>query len=128
MVPNGILANNAAINAKTSAFLSYVLDHQDPTGWLGPEVGTTKPRYLWGRSVLLVHHSHTASQSLNYPYRYPFFFGAIQMTEANPALTDRVVKAMYKFVTLANTMLKSRKGQEDWTKTRWADFVIVLQW
>lgn len=28
MVPNGVLANNAAINAKTSAFLEYVLSHQ----------------------------------------------------------------------------------------------------
>lgn len=49
MVPHGVLVNNSAINTKTSQFLSYVLTHQDSTGWLGPEVGTTKPRYLWGR-------------------------------------------------------------------------------
>ncbi|KAJ7222587.1 hypothetical protein GGX14DRAFT_664365 [Mycena pura] len=99
MVPNGILANNSAINAKTSAFLSYVLSHQDSTGWLGPEVGTTKPRYLWGS----------------------FMFGAIQMTEINPALTDQVVTALYKFVNLANSMLRSNNtGKED--------FVITLQW
>ncbi|KAF7340226.1 hypothetical protein MVEN_01941300 [Mycena venus] len=109
MVPNGILANNSAINAKTSAFLSYVLSHQDSTGWFGPEVGTTKPRYLWGR--------------------YPFMFGAIQMTEFNPALTDQVVTALYKFVNLANTMLKSNNtGVEAWTQTRWEDFVMTLQW
>lgn len=52
MVPNGVLVNNTAINAKTSAFLDYVLTHQDATGWLGPEVNTTKPRYLWGRFVI----------------------------------------------------------------------------
>ncbi|KAJ7151720.1 hypothetical protein C8R46DRAFT_1229251 [Mycena filopes] len=109
MVPNGILANNSAINAKTSAFLSYVLSHQDSTGWLGPEVGTTKPRYLWGR--------------------YPFMFGAIQMTEFDPSLTNEVVTALYKFVNLANTMLKSNNtGVEAWTATRWEDFVITLQW
>ncbi|KAJ6573828.1 hypothetical protein DFH09DRAFT_915549 [Mycena vulgaris] len=110
MVPNGILANNSAINAKTSAFLSYVLSHQDSTGWLGPEVGTTKPRYLWGR--------------------YPFMFGAIQMTESDPSLTDQVVTSLYKFVNLANTMLKTETitGVEDWTATRWEDFVITLQW
>ncbi len=50
MVPNAILVNHTVINQKTQAFLDYVLDHQDSTGWLGPEVGTTKPRYLWGRS------------------------------------------------------------------------------
>ncbi|KAJ7924357.1 hypothetical protein B0H13DRAFT_1978054 [Mycena leptocephala] len=108
MVPNGILANNSAINAKTSAFLSYVLSHQDSTGWLGPEVGTTKPRYLWGR--------------------YPFMFGAIQMTEFNPSLTTEVVTALYKFVNLANTMLRSNNtGVEAWTATRWEDFVMTLQ-
>jgi len=52
MVPNGVLVNHTVINQKTMDFLNYVLDHQDSTGWLGPEVGTTKPRYLWGRLVL----------------------------------------------------------------------------
>ncbi|KAJ7480003.1 hypothetical protein B0H11DRAFT_2026128 [Mycena galericulata] len=109
MVPNGVLANNSAINAKTSAFLSYVISHQDSTGWLGPEVGTTKPRYLWGR--------------------YPFMFGAIQMTEVNPSLTEEVVTSLYKFVNLANAMLRSNNtGVEEWTATRWEDFVITLQW
>jgi len=109
MVPNGVLANNSAINARTSAFLSYVLSHQDSTGWMGPEVGTNKPRYLWGR--------------------YPFMFGAIQMTEFNSSLTTEVVTALYKFVNLANSMLRSNNtGVEAWTATRWEDFVITLQW
>jgi hypothetical protein len=112
MVPNGILANNAAINAKTSAFLSYVLSHQDSTGWLGPEVGTNKPRYLWGRFVFLSPvFRRKYSPLLMYP-RYPFMFGAIQMTEFNPALTDQVVTALYKFANLANTMLKSNNTGE----------------
>ncbi|KJA17780.1 hypothetical protein HYPSUDRAFT_146022, partial [Hypholoma sublateritium FD-334 SS-4] len=108
MVPNGILVNNSAINARTSAFLQYVLSHQDSTGWLGPEVNTTKPRYLWGR--------------------YPFMFGAIQMVENDPSLTTEVVTALYKFVNLANSMLHAGEGVEAWTQTRWEDFVITLQW
>ena len=108
MVPNGILMGNAEIMNQTQYFLDYVLDHQDSTGWLGPEVNTTKPRYLWGR--------------------YPFFFGAIQMVEANASLSGRVVPALHKFVSLANTMLHAGQGLEDWTNTRWEDFVIVLQW
>ncbi|KAG6829588.1 hypothetical protein H0H87_010737 [Tephrocybe sp. NHM501043] len=35
---------------------------------------------------------------------------------------------MHKFVTLANTMLKTGDGVEAWTATRWEDFVIALQW
>ena len=50
------------------------------------------------------------------------------MTEVNPALTDRVVTALHKFVTLANTMLKAGQGVEPWAATRWEDFVMTLQW
>jgi len=51
------------------------------------------------------------------------------MTEVYPDLTDKVVSALYKFVTLANTMLKNNgEGVETWTATRWEDFVITLQW
>ncbi|SJL16344.1 uncharacterized protein ARMOST_19865 [Armillaria ostoyae] len=108
MVPNGILVNHTVVMNKTQEFLDYVLDHQDETGWLGPEVGTDKPRFLWGR--------------------YPFFFGAIQMVEYNPALTDRVVTALHKFVVVANKMLREGLGVDKWAQTRWEDFVIVLQW
>jgi hypothetical protein len=51
MVPNGVLANATVINEKTHEFLDYVIDTQDASGWLGPEVGTEKRRLLWGRSV-----------------------------------------------------------------------------
>ncbi|KAK0186298.1 hypothetical protein F5146DRAFT_1065341 [Armillaria mellea] len=108
MVPNGVLVNDTVIMNKTQEFLDFVLDHQDGTGWLGPEVGTDKPRFLWGR--------------------YPFFFGAIQMAEYNPALTDRVVTALHKFVVVANKMLREGLGVDTWAQTRWEDFIIVLQW
>ncbi|ESK92519.1 hypothetical protein Moror_4441 [Moniliophthora roreri MCA 2997] len=108
MVPNGILMNHTVINDKTQELLDYVLDHQDATGWLGPEVGTDKPRYLWGR--------------------YPFFFGAIQMVEYKPEITSKVVNAMHKFVKVANTMLRNGLGVDNWAETRWEDFVIALQW
>ncbi|KAF9255860.1 hypothetical protein L218DRAFT_883135, partial [Marasmius fiardii PR-910] len=108
MVPNGVLMGHTVINQKTREFLDYVLDNQDSTGWLGPEVGTEKPRYLWGR--------------------YPFFFGAIQMVEHQPELTDRVVSALHKFVKLANTMLRNGEGVDKWAETRWEDFVVTLQW
>ena len=49
MVPNAVLTGDATLLNLTQYFLDYVLDHQDETGWLGPEVGTSKPRYLWGR-------------------------------------------------------------------------------
>lgn len=128
MVPNGVLANNSAINAKTAAFLNYVLAHQDSTGWFGPEVNTTKPRYLWGRFVFTILSLSLLGFDEKFQSRYPFMFGAIQMVEANPALADQVVTALYKFVNLASTMLQTGAGLEPWTETRWEDFVITLQW
>lgn len=50
------------------------------------------------------------------------------MVEADPSLTDRVVTALHKFVALAHTMLQNGEGLEDWTNTRWEDFVMTLQW
>jgi hypothetical protein len=38
--------NDSTMKSQVQAFLKYVLDNQDSTGWLGPEVGTSKPRYL----------------------------------------------------------------------------------
>lgn len=55
-------------------------------------------------------------------------FGAIQMVENNQTLTTPVVTALHKFVALANNMLHAGQGLEEWTETRWEDFVITLQW
>ncbi|PAV17963.1 hypothetical protein PNOK_0644900 [Pyrrhoderma noxium] len=109
MVPNAVLVDSADIQARTLHFLNFVIENQDESGWLGPEVfDSNKPRYLWGR--------------------YPYLFGAIQMMEYNETLVDSVVPALYKFVSLANTMLKNGEGVDDWAATRWEDFVIALQW
>ncbi|EEB92535.1 hypothetical protein MPER_08940 [Moniliophthora perniciosa FA553] len=111
-VPAAVLAKHDVILNRGQAFLDYVIDHQEPGGWLGPEAGKTNnaqnPRYLWGR--------------------YPFMFGAIQMIEYDPSQTDRVVNALHKFVKVANTMLHNGQGMEAWTQTRWADFVMTLEW
>lgn len=75
-----------------------------------------------------VRHRDFETHSADNFASYPFFFGAIQMVEADPSLTDRVVTAFHKWVKLANTMLHNGEGVEDWTATRWADLVMMLQW
>ncbi|KAF8591854.1 hypothetical protein K439DRAFT_1536444 [Ramaria rubella] len=107
MVPNAYLMNDTTRIAQVQEFLDYVIDHQQSDGWLGPETGS-KPRYLWGR--------------------YPFFFGALQMLEADPTQSDKILGALNKFIPLANSMLKQGEGLEPWTQTRWEDFVMTLQW
>jgi hypothetical protein len=109
MVPTAYLSGSDELLNQTSHFYNFVLDHQDSTGWIGPEVfDLSKPRYLWGR--------------------YPFFFGVMMWSEANPSETDRIVDAMYNFSSLAYTMLQNGSGLEPWTETRWQDYVMALQW
>ena len=52
----------------------------------------------------------------------------MQMVEADPSQKDRIVNSFNRFISLAHTMLQNGEGLEDWTKTRWEDFVIMLQW
>ena len=50
MVPNAILSGDSTLQSRVQYLLDYVLDNQDSTGWIGPEVfDSSKPRYLWGR-------------------------------------------------------------------------------
>lgn len=57
MVPNAVLVDSAEIQSQTQYFLDFVLENQDESGWLGPEVfDTSKPRYLWARYVLLISY------------------------------------------------------------------------
>lgn len=50
------------------------------------------------------------------------------MVEANPNITDQVIPALHKFVTLANSMIINNQGLEVWTRARWFEFGITLQW
>ena len=38
MVPAAVLVDSAEVQAQTQYFLDFVLDNQDESGWLGPEV------------------------------------------------------------------------------------------
>ncbi|EFX06033.1 duf1680 domain containing protein [Grosmannia clavigera kw1407] len=79
--------NTAAARIRTQVrqYLDYVLDHQQPDGWLGFET-THQTRGLWARCLLLL--------------------GLMQYADADPAQTDRIVEAMHRYVVLAHSMLQ----------------------
>ena len=113
--------NDARLKKEAQKFLDYVLAHQGSDEWIGPE-----PRFLWAR--------------------YPFLLGAMGVAQADPSQTTKIVNAMHKvgllhvcymlfvsltfvkFVKLSNDMLKKNQGMEEWTRTRWQDYQLVLQW
>ncbi|KKZ61401.1 hypothetical protein EMCG_03957 [[Emmonsia] crescens] len=103
--------------ARTAA--DYILTHQQPDGWLGPET-TVARRNFWAR--------------------YPIFLGLAQMVEAQAGTPDaeRILNAMHKFVGLMHSMLSDNlqglvwhKGDdfnEQWGRSRAADMILALQW
>lgn len=65
-------------------FMDYVLDTQYADGWIGSETGDQwQPRFLWGR--------------------YPFFFGAIMLVEADPSYTDKVLPSSFSYFAALTT-------------------------
>ena len=140
----------------TLKFLYHVLDHQDETGWLGPEGGVKSllvprtliigSRHQLEQANLATSGAVTPSVSASalfavQPHQsalHTAVFGAIQLVEHDPALIPRVIPALHRFVVLANKMLHKHKtngeddpnetGVDDWAATRWEDFVVALQW
>ncbi|OBT61933.1 hypothetical protein VE03_08242 [Pseudogymnoascus sp. 23342-1-I1] len=99
IVPLAWTLDDQRLKDQARHFLDYVLDHQAPDGWLGPET-TRQTRGIWARSLL--------------------FFGLTQYAEADPSQTDRIVDAMHKFATLTHSMLQNnftgllqQKSEED---------------
>ncbi|KFZ02280.1 hypothetical protein V500_00276 [Pseudogymnoascus sp. VKM F-4518 (FW-2643)] len=99
IVPLAWTLDDQRLKDQARHFLDYVLDHQAPDGWLGPET-TGQTRGIWARSLL--------------------FFGLTQYAEVDPSQTDRIVDAMHKFATLTHSMLQNnftgllqQKSEED---------------
>ena len=108
IVPLAYGLDDARLKGQVYDALDYVLDHQQPDGWLGPET-TNSTRDLWAR--------------------FPLFLGFTQILEADPSQTQRLVPAMYKFVNLMHSMLVANLGfLEYWGQVRYQDMIISLQW
>lgn len=95
----------------------WLLSQQHEDGWLGPETDLPR-RNFWGR--------------------YPLFLGLIQLAEAEPRLSDAIVRSMHDFINLMHKMLSDghqgyvwKPGDlfdEQWGRSRAADMIIALQW
>ncbi|KAH9480851.1 hypothetical protein JR316_0007453 [Psilocybe cubensis] len=99
-------------------FLDWTLEHQGEDGWIGPEpliANSTTPRLVWPRYLVLL--------------------GLIQYAEADPSQSERIIDAMHKFMSLANTLWKTNQQgtpdqgfQFDYQYVRWEELVYSLQW
>ena len=107
LVPLAYGVDDDRLKRQTAQVVDYILDHQQPDGWLGPEVPAD--RDIYGRFSLCL--------------------ALMQLVEADPRTGSRVLPALYKFVSLMHTMVAKNIGYEQfWGRVRYPDMIIALQW
>ncbi len=107
MVPLAYLLDDAALKAKVKKSIDYILDHQQPDGWLGP-VGDSqkhKPYDVW-----------------------PLFPLLKALTQYQEATGDpRVIPAMLKCCRKIDEVI-SKEPMYSWARFRVADLAVSLYW
>ena len=107
LVPLAYGLDDARLKKQVLEVADEVLRRQWKDGWLGPESGYR--RDIWSR--------------------FPLCLGLIQLVEAEPSLTDKVVPALYRFVDrMQLVLLDHRAKQTFWGKVRYPDMLVTLQW
>jgi uncharacterized protein len=106
IVPLAYLLDDPALQAKAQRFIKYVLDHQQPDGWLGPISDGKHPEYdPWPQFVL---------------------FKAL--TQYQEATGDaRVVPALQAALKKIDAVI-TKKPLESWAKYRAADLMVSVYW
>lgn len=107
LVPLAYGLNDTRLILQVEDASDYILNHQQPDGWLGPE--KEGERDLWAR--------------------FPLCLGLLQLVEAEPNRAAKIIPAMYSFINLMNSMLIANVGLDQiWGQVRYQDMLITLQW
>ena len=107
LVPLAYLLDDAALKAKVKRAIDYILDHQQPDGWLGPvgDLQKHKPYDVW-----------------------PLFPLLKALTQYQEATGDpRVIPAMLKCCRKIDAVI-SREPMYSWARFRVADLAVPLYW
>ena len=109
IVPLAYSLNDVRLKNQVHFAVSYILEHQQADGWLGPE-RLIKDRDVWGR--------------------FPLFLALCQLLEADfHQYSQTVIPAMYKFIYRMRSMLLENTGYNQyWGRVRYHDMLIALQW
>lgn len=114
LVPTAYLLDDKRLKQKAERWMDYILKHQLPDGWLGPEQGAgpfgfnaplQDPRDPWPQFIILK-----------------------AMTQYEEATGDkRVIPAIEKSLQGLNVQL-DRKPLDNWNFFRWGDFYVTIFW
>ncbi|AMV37987.1 beta-L-arabinofuranosidase domain-containing protein [Planctomyces sp. SH-PL62] len=105
IVPLAYLLDDPALKARSKRFIDYILDHQQPDGWLGP-IGDSqrhRPYDVWPL--------------------FPLYKAFLQYEEATS--DPRIVPALVKCARKIDQVVDETPLYE-WAKVRAADFAVAL--
>ena len=115
VVPLAYLTGNPKLKLKVNHWMDYILDHQLPDGWLGPEqsppptgvIGAVPPNFRdpWPEFIILKVLSQYAEASGD----------------------KRVIPAMEKALAGLDYQLDQRQ-LFDWNYFRWGDLLVSIYW
>lgn len=110
-IPLAIHLDNADFKARAQKWIDYILNTQQPDGWLGPLKGNPDPNSrlsqfdVWPRFILLK-----------------------AMTQWQEATADaRIIPAMTRFLRRLDQVL-DEKPLAEWARVRWADLSLSIYW
>jgi uncharacterized protein len=107
LVPLAYLLDDATLKAKVKTSIDYILEHQQPDGWLGPigDAQKHKPYDVWPL--------------------FPLFKALTQFHEASG--DPRVIPALLKCCNKIDEII-SREPMSSWARFRVADLAVMLYW
>lgn len=110
IIPLAFLLGDERIKAKARDWIDYIVEHQQPDGWLGP----------------------IRDQRYGEKYRaydpWPIFVTLKALTQFYDATGDeRILPAILRFLQRLDILLDEQPLFE-WGKSRWADLVLSIHW
>ncbi|EGD77577.1 hypothetical protein PTSG_08674 [Salpingoeca rosetta] len=95
-----------AFSAQADKYISYILQHQKPSGWLGPDDDKSGNMY-WSR--------------------FPVMLSLAMYAEANPSQAATIGTAMLAFMKEASKRMQSTPFS-DWSAARGMDMALAVEW
>lgn len=96
------------IAAQVDGWISYILNHQNASGWLGPD-------------------DSFGGAGNDYWNAWNVVASLLQYADARPAMAARCYKAVLEYVAEASRRMRTQP-LSSWSQNRWQDWVLLVQW
>jgi len=98
---------NVDLKEQVDYFINYILNHQLPSGWLGPDDGF-------------------GGKGNTYWTAWDVCLALMQYAQFNPSVEQRATKAVFAYIQEAHRRMLTTP-MESWSQNRWADWTYICQ-